>query len=396
MASTSTWLLGILGAASIASAAGPVRGKAEIISVASEHHPSRDVDLNAKAQHYVPLRSVTRADSAAARNARRGGGGGGIAGRDPPYHQGNAGLYNAQDMYYITDITVGNVTVPVTIDTGSSDTWFVRSPFTCVDYYGRHVNVSLHPPLSSSSVLLTSKNKESHCGFSQTTIAPFSQGRLDNAVFSRSYADGTYVYGYFGFDDVTVGGVTIQHQQLAMVNNTYWYGDGAASGLLGLAYPLMTGMDGNVAEYNPVFTNMWERDLIMPLFTLGLSREAGTTNATVGTGVGAEESYLAFGGLPPVDYDDSTWGRTPILDMRAEPGWGIEKDVRGLYIIAADAYVYGRLNTTAKDPYAGLVVNETQFPILIDCGSSLTRLPTGKPSPLACYPQVSCGVRSWI
>ena len=153
MAST-TWLLGILGAASVASAAGlPVRGGKEAEVISLKHHP-RDIDLNAKAQHYVPLRSVARTDgggAAAARNARRGERGG-IAGRDPPYHQGNAGLYNAQDMYYITDITVGNVTVPVTIDTGSSDTWFVRSPFTCVDYYGRHVNVSPFPlPLPISN-----------------------------------------------------------------------------------------------------------------------------------------------------------------------------------------------------------------------------------------------------
>lgn len=178
------------------------------------------------------------------------------------------------------------------------------------------------------------------------------------------------MYGYFGFDDVTIGGVTIQHQQLAMVNNTYWYGDGKTSGLLGLAYPLMTGMDGNIQQYNPIFTNMWERDFIMPLFTLGLSRDSNSSSS--------DESYLAFGGLPPVDYDDSTWGRTPILSMQSEPGWGITTDVRGLYIISADAYVYGKLNNSAPDPYGNLIVNTTQFPILIDCGSSLTRLPTGE------------------
>ncbi|KAB5513589.1 aspartic peptidase domain-containing protein [Coniochaeta sp. 2T2.1] len=293
---------------------------------------------------------MPRTTTDASAEVRRRRPGGALSTREPPYHQGNAGLYNAQDMYYITDITVGNTTVPVTIDTGSSDTWFVRSPFTCVDYYGMRV-------------------AESKCGFGTKQISPLSQGHLDNAVFARSYADGTYVYGSFGFDDVVLGGVTIQHQQLAVVNNTYWYGDGKTSGLLGLAYPLMTGMDGNVPAYNPIFTNMWERDLIMPLFTLGLSRD---TNGTTED----KESYLAFGGLPPVEYDDSTWGRTPILSMATEPGWGLTGDVRGLYIISADAYVYGKLNATAKDPYAGLVVDKTQFPILIDCGSSLTRLPS--------------------
>lgn len=134
------WLLATYGAVSLSTLAnaGPVPSTAEITSVESKY--PRGVDLNAKAQHYVSLRSMQRSDSSA-RAARRDG----VASRDPPYHQGNAGLYNAQDMYYITDITVGNKTVPVTIDTGSSDTWFVRSPFTCVDYYGRHVEVSDTP-----------------------------------------------------------------------------------------------------------------------------------------------------------------------------------------------------------------------------------------------------------
>jgi hypothetical protein len=366
----SRWLLAVFGTVWISAlvGAGPVRGKAGVISIQSKY--PRTIDLNAKAQHYVPLRSVPRTDGAT-RASRRDG----LAGRDPPYHQGNAALYNAQDMYYITDITVGNKTVPVTIDTGSSDTWFVRSPFTCIDYYGNRVAVSAAPsPCTDSDANTDKPPQESRCGFGQNYIANFSQGVIDNAVFARSYADGTYVYGYFGFDDVNIGGVTIQHQQLAIVNNTYWYGDGKTSGLLGLAYPIMTAMDGNIAEYNPVFTNMWQRDLIMPLFTLGLSRDSTTNGSIAGQG---EESYLAFGGLPPVDYDDSTWARTPILSMQTEPGWGITTDVRGLYIISADAYVYGKLNNSAPDPYENLVVNTTQFPIVIDCGSSTTRLPTG-------------------
>lgn len=274
-----------------------------------------------------------------------------------------------QDIYYVTDITVGNRTVPVTIDTGSSDTWFIRSPFVCLDYYGRSIAVSPPPSIPKTHLLTTTQ--PSKCGFGTDYINDFSQGTIEHAQFGRAYADGTFVSGYFGFDDVTLGGVTIQHQQLAMVNYTYWYGDGRASGLLGLAYPLMTGMDGNIDQYNPIFTNMWERDFIMPLFTLGLSRETNGSkvNAT-------DESYLAFGGLPPMAYDDSTWSRTPILSMSEVPWWGVTGDVRGLYVISADAYVYGKLNVTAKDPYAGLAVNATQFPILVDCGSSLIRLPT--------------------
>lgn len=146
----SRWLLAIAGGVSISTLASarPVPSKAEIISVDSQY--PRGIDLNAKAQHYVSLRSVPRSASSV-QTARRDR----LAGRDPPYHQGNAGLYNAQDMYYITDITVGNKTVPVTIDTGSSDTWFVQSPFTCMDYYGRHVEASIAPRNQANSTGLT-------------------------------------------------------------------------------------------------------------------------------------------------------------------------------------------------------------------------------------------------
>lgn len=115
--------------------AGPVRSKTEIISIESEH--SRGIDLNAKTPYYVSLRSAPRTDGAAPISRRDG-----LGRRDPPYHQGNAGLMNVQDMYYYTEITVGNKTVPVTIDTGSSDTWFVQSPFVCMDYFQRNIPVS--------------------------------------------------------------------------------------------------------------------------------------------------------------------------------------------------------------------------------------------------------------
>lgn len=181
--------------------------------------------------------------------------------------------------------------------------------------------------------------------------------------------------GYFGFDDVTLGGVTIQHQQLAMVNQTYWYGDGKTSGLLGLAYPLMTSIDGSVAMYDPVFTTMWKTEQILPLFTIALSRDDEGRNLT--TAAGDESSYLAFGGLPPVDYDDSTWARTPIQTMGAMPSWNVDEKGHGLYVITADAYIYGRVNASDPESTAGFTVNTTQFPILVDSGSTLTILPTG-------------------
>ena len=137
----------------------------------------------------------------------------------------------------------------------------------------------------------------------------------------------------------------------------------------------MTGIDTGAKEYDPIFTSMWKTDKIMPLFTLGLSRDPEGRNVSDNTA-----SFISFGGLPPVDYDDSTWVRTPIQTMDTVPAWGIGGDVRGLYVITADAYVYGRQNASITDPESteGLNFNTTQFPVIVDSGSTLSRLPSGK------------------
>ena len=44
-------------------------------------------------------------------------------------------LTNINDVYYIIDIEVGNQSIPVTLDTGSSDTWLVQRPYTCVSFW---------------------------------------------------------------------------------------------------------------------------------------------------------------------------------------------------------------------------------------------------------------------
>jgi len=43
-------------------------------------------------------------------------------------------LTNVHDVYYIIDLLVGNETIPVSIDTGSSDTWMVKSPYKCISF----------------------------------------------------------------------------------------------------------------------------------------------------------------------------------------------------------------------------------------------------------------------
>jgi hypothetical protein len=46
-----------------------------------------------------------------------------------------ARLKNIYDVYYSIDLIVGNQTIPVSVDTGSSDTWMVQEPYECVSFW---------------------------------------------------------------------------------------------------------------------------------------------------------------------------------------------------------------------------------------------------------------------
>ncbi|KAH8900250.1 acid protease [Thozetella sp. PMI_491] len=260
------------------------------------------------------------------------------------------------DVYYIVDLVVGNQSIPVSIDTGSSDTWFIQEPLKCIPF-----NPSYYDP---------------SCGFGKGFEGNLSGGRVENETFARSYTDGTFVVGTFGYEDVNLGGVKVKHQKLGVVDRAAWFGDRLTSGLLGLAYPMMTGLDDNVAAYDPIFTTMWKNNLSAPMFTLALSRHVPQntrhTNMTAGKG---RESYLAFGGVPPVDYDDSSWARTPIYQMqKVMDYWPDGHDGNGLYAIKAEAFHYGRGKGSNGTAFP-VTKNTTQFPLMVDCGSTLTVLP---------------------
>ena len=208
------------------------------------------------------------------------------------------------------------------------------------------------------------------CGFGKGFVGNFSQGTIPDQDFVRLYGDSTFVIGEYGFEDVTIGGLTAKHQELALVNHTYWFSDGSAAGLLGLAYPFMTDTENSTRQYDPVFTSMWKQNLTRPMFTMALSRDV----TTVGKGEKAKESYLAFGGVPPnVDYDDSSWARTPIRPLKQLGNWWwVDPKQEGLYVIAPEGFVYDKRGSA--EPF----INTTEIPMLIDAGSTLTYLPAGE------------------
>lgn len=212
------------------------------------------------------------------------------------------------------------------------------------------------------------------------------------------YADLEFMTGVMGYETVTVAGVTVEKQEVALVNYTYWFGDSVTSGLMGLAYSRLTsafvGTNSSVNDedkqvpYDPIMTTMVKRGLIEPMFSLVLDRDS-------------EHGYLALGGLPPVNHT-GTFATTPILMVsciqyllrpyrtsHTEIQIELYDDAKmnteySFYTIIADAYIYmGSQKTRANTGIWGqllqnITVNTTQFPVIVDSGTTLMYLPTGK------------------
>lgn len=153
--------------------------------------------------------------------------------------------------------------------------------------------------------------KEADCYFGPVFNGTFDEGSIADENFSIEYGDGEFLTGVLGYENVTVAGITVDHQEVALVNYSYWFGDEVTSGLMGLAYPLLTSayegtnasadaLDTQV-EYNPIITTLIDDGLIDPVFSLALERNS-------------DSGYLALGGLPPVNCTGS-FASTPILKV---------------------------------------------------------------------------------
>lgn len=119
-----------------------------------------------------------------------------------------------------TEITFGNETFEVIVDTGSSDTWVAQTGFSCAD-------VETGDPLP-----------ESECAFGTTYNLSSTFTEIPDENFNITYGDGEFLTGIFGFDNITLAGISV-NQTVAVVNFAAWDGDGTSSGLVGFAYPAL-------------------------------------------------------------------------------------------------------------------------------------------------------------
>ncbi|KAK5160671.1 hypothetical protein LTS14_001683 [Recurvomyces mirabilis] len=287
------------------------------------------------AKHILPLRktSVTAKSSAALHNAMRA-------------TMTNVSLTQAnQGGAYAIDIDFGGQTFTTIFDTGSSDLWLAQQDVQCVEYLDK----VLQPAA---------------CTFGLLAPDTFEDGTIDNENFYIIYGDGEELSGVWGYEDVSIGGLSVPYQQVALVDSALWNGDNVTSGLIGFAYPALTSAyPGNESAiddpnstipYNPWIFNAITRDLIDPIFSLAIQR--GSNNSG---------GQLALGGLPPSCHN-LTYTSTDlhISDLANRAGASTNFS---FYSIIPDGFkAFGD---------RGLMNRRTNYSVIVDSGTTLVYLP---------------------
>lgn len=155
----------------------------------------------------------------------------------------------------------------------------------------------------------------------------FQDGKIPNENFNITYGDGEFLTGFMGYENVEVGGITVDKQEVALVNRAYWEGDNITSGLMGFAYPSLTsafkGTNPAVDNQNTtdvLYTN-WvfnaiDQGLINPMFSVVMDR-----------GNNGGGGQLALGGLPSTSYN-KTFTSTPLHIAELIPDSNAAKNYR--------------------------------------------------------------------
>lgn len=178
---------------------------------------------------------------------------------------------NVYGSQYNVDVWFNKQKLSLVLDTGSSDTWAFGSKSNCTGYY-------------------------SSCYAGPSFAGSFNDEAAHNEHLYITYGDGELIQGPMGYMTVSVAGLQVENQTVALANETFWFSNNVTSGVLGLAYPSITnGFFGDFGEhapwlqeqYPPVFSNMVAQGLSNNYFSVAINRPGSR-------GDGA----LAFGGVP--------------------------------------------------------------------------------------------------
>ena len=275
---------------------------------------------------------------------------------------------------FLTTVKWAGKPFTVILDTGSSDTWLVQQGFECVD------------------ALTSNKIPQSTCDFGPAYPHDRNFSVIDSQNFNTTYGDGEFVTGKMGYESVSLAGITVPQQEVAVVNYAGWFGDKTSSGLVGLAFPAITSAfagndptaDSSATQkvYNPLFTNMYQQGRVAPVFSIAIERYNNT-------------GVLALGGLPPV-LSTPPFASTPFQYLTLD---GPTRTKYQFYIISVGVSYANAHKTSwshpsvlndSSGPLSALAtrsdhrpssrpaINASQsFQMIVDSGTTLIYLPDG-------------------
>ncbi|KAL2354903.1 aspartic peptidase domain-containing protein [Cryomyces antarcticus] len=267
---------------------------------------------------------------------------------------------------FLAQVSFGDQMFDAVVDTGSSDTWIAQTGFDCIN------------PATNAL------QSESYCAFGPTYNISTTFAQLPNVNFNTSYVDGELLNGILGTETVILAGIVVPNQVVGIVDYAAWYGDGSSSGLIGLAYPVLThafpgsdpqaDVEGTQGVYSPVMTSMSQEGLINPMFSLAISR-----------GV-SDGGLLAIGGLPSVRHS-SYFASIAIEVLTMHPINGSNTTGAAeyqFYTIRIGGYAYS--NDTSTQFVSGQVPNGPSNPkkrpmkgadtqVIVDSGTTLIYVP---------------------
>jgi hypothetical protein len=270
----------------------------------------------------------------------------------------NATSLTATELATVFDVEVkfGDQSFLLQLDTGSSDTWVVQTGYECFNVTD---NTQQLPQQACTYANITYDISN--------TFEP-----IQNQTFGVEYGVGIAT-GIVGYEEVTLGGITIQRQEVGIVNKATNPGDGMNSGVIGFGYPSLTsahagttvanGSDSlllNRIQYNTLFTNMYKQGLVDPYFSLAIDRLP--PNISSGPG-----GYLGLGSLPPVAHD-TTFAKAPVEITNTIPASFTNgtKEITE-WTLTVDSISYG-------GNHSHFAIN-TPFQAVVDSGNPLNILP---------------------
>ncbi|KAJ0418743.1 aspartic peptidase domain-containing protein [Aspergillus carlsbadensis] len=261
-------------------------------------------------------------------------------------------LSTAYGTVFDVEAQIGGQTFQLLVDSGSSDTYVMKTGFRC---FGKADGLEL-------------QQEECLYDVDSTYTVSDTYEEIPNQMFGIQYGAGI-ASGVMAYEQVTLAGVTVPRQRVAIADKSTPMGDGINSGLLGLGYPSITSAHpANVTDnttyfynripYKPLLYTMYDDGLIAePYFAHAIARNP--MNESSGFG-----GYLSLGELPPVQHSND-WAIAPVEIIDEVPlNFTSGRRTRSYWALTIPSASWGRNGST-----------HAPFQAFFDTGNPLSYIP---------------------